>query len=104
MYTLFLENPSITTAYCLDANTERGLRLQMASTFLADKEYGYILVDVIDRFDLIENILKSKVLTYAIAFAGGAANGGTLYQDARRDLLTWRAIFEGARFVNGRLV
>ncbi len=104
MYTEYLQNPAVSDAYRLDVNTQRGLRMQMASTFLADKEYGYILVDVLDRFALIENILKSKVLTYAIAFAGGAANGGVLYFEARRDLLTWRAIYDGAVFVNGQLV
>lgn len=103
MYKQFLAEPPISTFYkdMRDATQEE--RIKAANVFLASMEYGVLLSSNIAMFDTVENVLKSKVLTYAIAFAGGATNGGALYQKARADLLTWRAIFEGATFVNGWL-
>lgn len=103
MYTKFLVKPQISSAYQLDGNTPMSHRLEMAQCFLSNKEYHFDMTRNISLFNDVEAVLKAKVLAYAIAFANGAKNGGMLYQYARADLLTWRAIFEGARFVNGWL-
>lgn len=103
-YREFLQKPQISTAYQLDENTPISDRLEMAQAFLSNKEFHFTLTSNIRLFNDVEAILKAKVLTYAIAFANGATNGGMLYQYARADLHTWYAIFEGARFENGWLV
>ncbi len=100
----FLVKPAISTAYQLDANTPIGDRLEMAQCFLSNKEFHVPLSGHISMFNQVEAVLKGKVLTYAMAFASGATNGGMLYQEARHDLYTWWSIFEGARFENGWLV
>lgn len=103
MYKQFLEQPSISTAYqCMD-DSGVNHRITMANIFLSAKEYHINYDGSLAKFDIVENILKSKVLTYAIAFAGGATNGGLLYQQARADLLTWRSIFDNACFAGGWL-
>ncbi|QIG66128.1 hypothetical protein KNV09_gp103 [Vibrio phage Athena] len=102
-YQQFLEQPKISTAYQLNADTPMSKRLEMAQCFLSNKEYHFEITRNISLFNDVEDVLKAKVLAYAIAFANGATNGGMLYQYARADLLTWWAIFEGARFENGWL-
>lgn len=72
-------------------------------TFLANKEYEISDLAKLENYVLVENILIQKVYTYAIAYVGGAANGEYLYTEAVRDLLTWRAVFEGARWQAGIL-
>lgn len=103
MYKQYLADLPLSTAYQLNADTSISKRLEMAQCFLSNKEYHFDLTTNISLFNDVEEVLKAKVLTYAIAFAKGATNGGMLFQYARADLLTWRAIFEGATFVNGWL-
>lgn len=103
MYKQFLVEPPISTLYQNMQDATKEERMLAANIFLTSMGYGVLLSSNIAMFDTVENVLKSKVLTYAIAFAGGATNGGSLYQKARADLITWRAIFEGATFVNGWL-
>jgi len=105
-YKTYLAAPAVSTAYQLTAETNVAVRERVAFMFLSSKEFsiaGHNL-EALATYDLVEEILKSKVLTYAIAFAGGATNGGALYQQARADLLTWRSIFEGALYAQGWLV
>ncbi|QKN84668.1 hypothetical protein KNV05_gp106 [Vibrio phage River4] len=103
MFKQYLSQPAISSAYQLDENTPISDRLEMAQAFLSNKEFHFALTSNISLVNQVEAILKAKVLTYAIAFASGATNGGMLYQYARADLHTWWAIFEGARFENGWL-
>ncbi|AUG85015.1 hypothetical protein FDJ19_gp105 [Vibrio phage Ceto] len=102
-YKQYLTTPVVSTAYQLNADTSISKRMEMAQCFLSNKEYHFDLTTHISLFESVEEILKAKVLTYAIAFAKGATNGGMLFQYARADLLTWRSIYEGATFVNGWL-
>lgn len=102
-YLKFLEDPKVSTRFVLDERVSYAYRVQIANEFLTEHNFAYLTVHHLETFDAVEYSLKSKVITYAAAFAMGAACGGTLYRDARRDLLTWRAIYEGARFANGKL-
>lgn len=102
-YQHYLAEPKISTQFVCNHTTSKDVRIAKAILFLDGMEYVMPLPDTLEKYEAIENILKSKVLTYAIAFAGGATNGGLLYQNARANLLTWHAIFEGAVFIGGKL-
>lgn len=99
-----MELPKVSTSFKCDEYTSIKLRLKLAKVFLAGKEFDIVPNTSIECYNTIENIFIHKVYTYAIAYAGGATNGKYLFAEAVRDLITWRAIFNGACYVSGQMV
>ncbi|ASV43489.1 hypothetical protein [Vibrio phage JSF12] len=103
-WAVWTKEPPISDFYKCDQTTAANVRLLKAVTFLKNQELQFPILNTIRGYDVVEQHFKNKVVTYAAAFVEGAANAGGLYYDARLQLLTWYAIFNGAVFRNGYLV
>lgn len=100
----WLVTPPISSGMQCDKNTSFESRMVAAMSFLTALEFKDLPCNKLATFDEVEMWLKKRVLDYSVASILGSANGGYLYYNARQDLLTWRAVFEGARFESGFLV
>lgn len=100
----WLVEPPISSGMQCDKYTSFSKRMTAASSFLCALEFRDLPCNKLATFDEVEMWLKKRVLDYAVASILGSSNGGYLYFNARQDLLTWRAVYEGARFENGYLV